>query len=40
MPDVGDRVYATFQNYIQEDLSKLNVKVVVGNADEVLSIIK
>ena len=40
MPDVGDRVFATFQNYLHEDLSKLKVKAVVGNADEALSVIE
>lgn len=39
MPDVGDRVFATFQNYLHEDLSKLKVKAVVSNADEALSVI-
>ena len=40
MPDVGDRVFATFQNYLHEDLSKLKVKAVVGNADEALATIE
>ena len=39
MPDVGERVFATFQNYIHEDLSKLKVKAIVSNADEALSVI-
>lgn len=39
MPDVGDRVFTTFQNYLHEDLSKLKVKAVVSNADEALSVI-
>lgn len=39
MPDVGDRVFATFSKYIKEDLSKLRVKSIVSNADEALSVI-
>lgn len=39
MPDVGERVFATFQNYIHEDLSKLKVKAIVSDADEALSVI-
>lgn len=39
MPDVSDRALATFQKYIHEDLSKLNVKAIVSSPDEALSVI-
>lgn len=38
MPDVGDRVFETFQRYVPYDLTKLNVKCIVGDPDEALAV--
>ena len=40
MPDVGERVFNTFQQYIQKDLTKLNIKCVVSDPDEDLAIVE
>lgn len=40
MPDVGERVFNTFQQYIKHDLSKLNVKCIVSDPDEDLAIVE
>lgn len=40
MPDVGDRVFNTLQQYISYDLNKLNVKCIVSDPDEDLAIIE
>lgn len=40
MPDVGDRVFSTFQQYLQRDLSTLNVKCIVSNPDEALAVVE
>lgn len=40
MPDVGDRVFDTFQQYMQHDLTKLNVKCIVSDPDEDLAIVE
>ena len=40
MPDVGDRVFNTFQQYLQHDLTKLNVKCIVSDPDEDLAIVE
>ena len=40
MPDVGDRVFNTLQQYITYDLNKLNVKCIVSDPDEDLAIIE
>ena len=40
MPDVGERVFNTFQQYIQNDLTKLNIKCVVSDPDEDLAIVE
>lgn len=39
MPDVGERVFNTFQHYFRQDLAKLNVKAIVNSADEALSVL-
>lgn len=40
MPDVGERVFNTFQQYLHNDLSKLNVKCIVNSPDEALSVVE
>lgn len=40
IPDVGDRVFNTLQQYITYDLNKLNVKCIVSDPDEDLAIIE
>lgn len=40
MPDVGERAFNTFQQYLQQDLSKLNVKCIVSNPDEALAVVE
>lgn len=40
MPDVGDRVFNTLQQYMTYDLNKLNVKCIVSDPDEDLEIIE
>lgn len=40
MPDVGERVFNTFQQYMKRDLSKLNVKCIVSNPDEALAVVE
>lgn len=40
MPDVGDRVFNTLQQYMTYDLNKLNVKCIVSDPDEDLAIIE
>lgn len=40
MPDMGERVFNTFQQYIKRDLSKLHVKGIVNNPNEALAIIE
>lgn len=40
MPDVGERVFNTFQQYTQQDLTKLNIKCVVNDPDEDLAIME
>lgn len=40
MPDMGERVFNTFQQYLKRDLSKFNVKCIVSNADEALAIVE
>ena len=40
MPDVGERVFNTFQQYLQNDLTKLSVKCIVSDPDEDLAIIE
>ena len=40
MPDVGDRVFNTCQQYIRHDLHKLNVKCIVSDPDEDLAIVE
>lgn len=40
MPDVGERVFHTFQQYMERDLSKLNVKCIVSNPDEALAVVE
>lgn len=40
MPDVGDRVFNTFQQYMQHDLTKLSVKCIVSDPDEDLAIVE
>ena len=40
MPDVGERVFNTFQQYFQHDLTKLNVKCIVSDPDEDLAIVE
>ena len=40
MPDVGDRLFNTFQQYLQHDLTKLNVKCIVSDPDEDLAIVE
>lgn len=40
MPDVGERVFDTFQKYFKNDLAKLNVKCIVSNPDEALAVIE
>lgn len=37
MPDVGERVFETCQQYIQRDLFKLNIKCVISDPDEALA---
>lgn len=37
MPDVGERVFETYQKYIQHDLFKLNVKCIMSDPDEALA---
>lgn len=39
MPDVGERVFQTFQKYIAADLSKLNVKAVVSSPDAAIGVL-
>lgn len=40
MPDMGERVFHTFQKYIERDLSKLHVKAIVSCSDEALSVVE
>lgn len=40
MPDMGERVFDTFQQYFKQDLSKFNVKCIVSNADEALAMVE
>lgn len=40
MPDVGERVFNTFQQYLQNDLTKLSVKCIVSDPDEDLAIVE
>lgn len=40
MPDVGERVFNTFQQYLQNDLTKLSVKCILSDPDEDLAIIE
>lgn len=40
MPDMGERVFNTFQQYMDRDLSKFNVKCIVSNADEALTVVE
>lgn len=40
MPDVGDRVFSTFQKYLDEDLSRLHVKAIVSSAGAALSVLR
>lgn len=37
MPDVGERVFETCQQYIKRDLFKLNIKCVISDPDEALA---
>lgn len=37
MPDVGERVFETCQQYIQRDLYKFNIKCVISDPDEALA---
>lgn len=37
MPDVGERVFETFQRYVHGDLTKLNVKCIISDPDEALA---
>lgn len=37
MPDVGERVFETCQQYIQRDLHKLNIKCIISDPDEALA---
>lgn len=39
MPDMGERVFNTFQKYLQRDLSKLHVRAIVNNPNEALAVI-
>lgn len=40
MPDMGERVFNTFQQYMKEDLSKLRVRSIVNSPDEALSVLE
>lgn len=40
MPDVGERVFDTFQKYLKQDLTKLNVRCIVSNPDEALAVVE
>lgn len=40
MPDMGERVFDTFQKYIQRDISKLHVKAIVNSSEEALSVVE
>lgn len=40
MPDVGERIFNTFQKYVTHDLAKLNVKSIVNSADEALAVVR
>jgi LysR family cyn operon transcriptional activator len=40
MPDVGERIFNTFQKYLTHDLAKLNVKSIVNSADEALAVVR
>ena len=40
MPDVGERVFNTFQQYLRYDLMKLNVKCIVSDPNEDLAIVE
>lgn len=37
MPDIGERAIETFQQYIQRDLYKLNIKCIISDPDEALA---
>lgn len=39
MPDVGERVFATIRKYINEDLTKLNVKAIVSSSGAALNVL-
>lgn len=40
MPDVGERVFNTFQKYMKKDLSMLNVRCIISNPDEALAVLE
>lgn len=40
MPDVGERVFNTVQQYIARDLSKLKVKCIINDPDEDLAVVE
>lgn len=40
MPDVGERVFNTFQKYMNKDLSQLNVRCIISNPDEALAVLE
>lgn len=40
MPDVGERVFNTFQKYLKYDFMKLNVKCIVSDPNEDLAIVE
>lgn len=40
MPDMGERPFATIQQHYPHDISKLNVKCIVSNADEALAVVE
>lgn len=39
MPDVGDRVYATVQRYLNHDLTRLKVKAIVSSSGAALNVL-
>lgn len=40
MPDVGERVFNTFKQYVKQNLNKLNIKCIVSDLDEDLAIVE
>ena len=40
MPDVGERVFNTIQKFFDKDISKLDVKCIVNNPDEMLRVVE